>query len=371
MKLYSSTKVDFTKEPMFFGKDKNTQRFDVMKYKFFDKNNDNQLARFWRPEEISLTKDKGDFEGSQDHIKFIYKKTLQKLIFLDSLQGRSPFSTFAQITTLPELENAILTWTFFEGAIHSRSYSHNLRNVFSDPSKVFDETFEDEVLMKHADKIAKHYNELHDYIVEYQYNDMKGIPNTDEFMKKLKRKVILALINVNILEGIRFYPGFSAIWGMTEGLGIFNGTSKILKLICRDENQHLALSQKIINILKKTESEGFTSLFAELEPEIEQMYKEALEQEHEWAEYIFSKGSFIGLNDILIKQYMDFITVQRMKAIGQKSIVQSTAKNPLPWIDAWITESSVEGTPQESEVSDYVMGGFNKDKKADYSKFKV
>lgn len=371
MKLYSSKKVDFTQEPMFFGSDKNTQRFDVMKYKFFDKNNDNQLARFWRPEEISLIKDKADFEASPEHIQFIYKKTLQKLIFLDSLQGRSPFSTFAQLTTLPELENVILTWTFFEGAIHSRSYSHNLRNVFSDPSKVFDETFDDELLMKHADTISHHYNKLHDYVIEYQYNDMKGNKHSKKFMKDMKTQMILAFINVNILEGIRFYPGFASIWGMSEGLGIFNGTSKILKLICRDENQHLALVQKIINILKKTESEGFTSLFEELEPRIEQMYEDALQQEHEWAEYIFSHGSFIGLNDVLIKQYMDFITVQRMKAIGQKAVVQSTAKNPLPWIDAWITESAVEGTPQESEVSDYVMGGFNKDKKADYSRFRV
>lgn len=371
MDLYSANKIDFIKEPMFFGKGKNTQRFDVLKYKYFDKNNDNQLARFWRPEEISLSKDHKDFSQSDDHIKFIFTKSIQRVIFLDSLQGRSPFSTFGQITTLPELENVILTWNFFEGSIHSRSYSYLLRTLYNNPSKIFDETFEDKLLMKQSKKIAEHYNKLYNLIIEYQYNESKGINNSDEFMLKLKKQLILALINVNILEGVRFYPAFVCIWAMTEGLNILSGSSKILKLICRDENQHLALVQKIINILKKEKSEGFVSFFDELEEQIIIMFKEALEQEYEWSDYIFSKGSFIGLNSEILKKYMEYNTSNRLRSIGYKGFVPASTKNPIPWITSWSTESSTEGTPQEAELTDYVLGSIDKTVPVTYRNYEL
>ncbi len=361
MNLYDTHKIDFTKEPMFFGEGKNTQRFDVMKYKFFDTNNDNQQARFWRPQEISLLKDKKDFPLMAEHKKWIVTKTLQKLIFLDSLQGRSPFATFGLITTLPELENDILTWTFFEGSIHSKSYSHNLRNVYTNPSEVFDETFEIPLLMKHAGSISGPYNELFKHVIDYLYKQQNNIPTDEKYMKKLKKQVVRALINVNILEGIRFYSGFASIWAITEGEGIIAGTSRILRLICRDENQHLALTQKIINILRKTKDEGFVEIFEEMEEEITEMYMTAISEEFEWADLLYSKGSVVGLNAVIIKDYLMYLTHTRTKAIGIKGIYPTHTKNPLPWIEAWITESATEGTPQEDEITDYVQGAIDLD----------
>ena len=368
--LYDNYKIDFTQEPMFFGEGRNTQRFDVMKYKFFDTNNDNQQSRFWRPQEISLIKDKKDFMSAAEHKKWIYTKNLQKLIFLDSLQGRSPFATFGLITTLPELENNILTWTFFEGSIHSKSYSWNLRNVYTDPSLIFDETFEIDLLMKHSDKISEPYNVLFNHVIDFLYKKQNNINLDDQYMKELRKKIVKALINVNILEGIRFYAGFSSIWAMTEGEGIFAGSSRILRLICRDENQHLALTQKIINILRKTNSEGFVEIFKEMEDEILEMYQEAVNQEFEWTDFLYSKGSVIGLNDVMVKDYLKYLTNIRMRAIGLKPLFSGYTKNPLPWIESWINESETEGTPQEDETTDYVQGAINLDDETDYNKYK-
>jgi ribonucleoside-diphosphate reductase beta chain len=369
MKLYDNRKIDFTKEPMFFGDGKNTQRFDVMKYKFFDTNNDNQQARFWKPQEIKLSKDKANFTVAAEHKKWIYTKTLQRLIFLDSLQGRSPFATFGLLTTLPELENDILTWTFFEGSIHSKSYSWNLRNVYTNPSEVFDETFKIPLLMEQAEKISGPYNDLFFWVVDYLYKHQNNIELTDEYMKSIKKHLVRALINVNILEGIRFYAGFASVWAMTEGEGIFSGSSRILRLICRDENQHLALTQKIISILKKTKSEGFVEIFEEMEDEIVQMYHDALEEEFEWTDLLYLKGSVIGLNDVMVKDYLKYLANQRTRAIGIKGVYATHTKNPLPWIEPWVTESSTEGAPQEDEVTDYVQGAIDLEE-VDYSKYK-
>jgi len=404
--LYCTKKIDFTKEPLFFGSGKNTQRFDILKYKFFDDNNETQLGFFWRPDEIKLTKDAVHLKKLKDNEKWILTKVLQKLIFLDSLQGRGPMLTFAQITTLPEVENCILTWDFFEGSIHSRSYSHILQDVYPEPDKIFDQTFEIDILMEHAKNISKYYNELYDLVIQYQFyksqgelteslqsniefqlknrlkdievdSDMKdkivsiyidtlrdvlssyNIDDDKEFMKKIKKSIVLALANVNILEGIRFYSGFASVWALTEGQGYIPGISNILKLICRDENVHLALTQNFLKILARNEDEGFSEIFKEVESEIYDMYKEAVEQEFEWADYLYSKGGIIGMNAQITKDYLKYICNRRLKAIGLKHIFPSHTKNPIPWINSWIEEAEIEDTPQETEITDYVQGGID------------
>jgi ribonucleoside-diphosphate reductase beta chain len=370
-KLYNTEQLNQAKEPLFFGKHKNTQRFDEMKYSFLDTNNDNQLARYWRPQEFSFAKDKVDIAGMKEDSAELFMMTtnLQKLIFLDSLQGRSPFSTFAQITTLPEFENVILTWTFFEGSIHSRSYSWALENAYSNPKKVFEDTFKIPVLMKHAEEISKPYNDLYEMVIEYQYMNLKNIEISDEFMLKIRKQIVLAFVNVNILEGIRFYAGFISQWVLTEAQGLVPGMSKTLKSICRDENQHLALTQKVLQYLRKNTDEGFTEIYKELEPQIIEMYKKAVEQEEEWIDYIFSKGSVIGLNDVILKDYIKYITNTRMKAIGLKSLFSGYTKNPIPWSEHWINESSLEGTPMEQEITDYVSGSIDMQDEIDFSQY--
>lgn len=233
--LYHSERIDFTKEPMFLGEGKNTQRFDVMKYPFFDERNDKMQGADWVATEINMKSDYVDFNTAMaPHQQFMYKRTLQKLIFLDSLQGRGILLTLGQIVTLPELENAMLTWEYFEGAKHSKAYSHNLKSVFADPAEVFDESFEIPELTVLTDSIKKPYQDCYELVIEFQYMLIKNLEVTPEFMRTLKESVIRLIVNINILEGVRFYPGFAVIWAMNKGQGFVEGSSKELKLICRD-----------------------------------------------------------------------------------------------------------------------------------------
>jgi len=367
--LYTPQKIDFMKEPIFFGSGRNTQKFEQLKYKFFDEKNDKMLSLFWRPQEIALSKDKQDVETNNTKAEnFIVTRVLQKLIYLDSLQGRAPIFTFGQITTLPEIENAILTWSMFEGAIHSRTYSYNLQNIYPNPTEIFDEIFDIEIIMRHAENISEDYEVFYKLVIDYLYMSQHELEITDEFMYKIRKALIRALVSVNILEGTRFYPGFASIWALAEqpGRAKMTGTAKELKLICRDENQHLAVTQKLINILKKDESEGFSEIFEEIKPELVEMYRKAVQQEFEWADYLFSEGSMIGLNAQLLKNFMAFIANKRMKAIGLPEIFEKFSKNPLPWTEHWMTESSTEATPQEEEITDYVSGSIDMDKEVQW-----
>jgi ribonucleoside-diphosphate reductase beta chain len=269
---------------------------------------------------------------------------------LDSLQGRSPIFTFGQITSNPEFENAILTWDFFEGSIHSRSYSHNIQAVYDDPSIIFDDTFDNEVLMKHTKTIIRDYNNFYDDVIKYLNGDIK--PG-----KEFKKKLLKAMISVNILEGIRFYSGFAAIWSLTEFRNVFPGTTNILKLIARDENVHMALTQTVLNQLRKDDKEEFTEIFKDLEPEIYDMYFEASEEEFEWIDFLFQHGSPLGLNPEIAKEYIRYITNTRLKAIGMKIIYPGSYKNPITWVNKYINLGSSEGALQESEAVDYKSGG--------------
>lgn len=701
MELYDNYKIDFTKEKLFFGQGRNTQKFEVLKYSWLDESNDRQQGLDWKHDEISMTNDKIDFDTKMiESEKFVYTKVLQRLIFLDSLQGRAPFLTFGQIATLPELENVILTWTYFEGCLvpetevlttngwkrideitledkvlssdingvggfvnpneihiydyndniskftgknvsqfvtkqhrmllqdrkgkrfvkrvfeidtpsnvltygmvnalsntrdglnkkitdydrflialqadgtiykeyvdengdivhknrngkngfisvtfsfrkdrkikrlreilnnlkfeykekkyeteknqtlftvkvpsdllitknfnewikldelsydfsrefinelknwdgwdynnntfgydtvnknnadiveiigiiggyktsynvdvsnknneqnlyrltfnkkynysarntikkeeeyyngkvyclsvegdffvvrhngkvsitgnckHSRTYTHNLRNVYDNPSKIFDESFEIPELYKSADIIAKPYNDFYKSVIDYLYFKLNNLEITEEFMYQLKRKLILALVNVNILEGVRFYVGFACIWALTEGQGYVSGTSKNLQLICRDENQHLALTQKLLGYLKNNKDEGFVEVYKDVEKEILEMYREAYEQEFEWIDFLFSKGSYIGINAEISKSYISHVIYKRMKAIGLEPFDKDYVKNPLPWVDKYISSDKTEVLAQESELTNYITGGINNSKEIDLNELK-
>ena len=358
--LYQNEKTETTEQPLFFGCARNTQRFDKVKYEFLDKLNVRMQSFFWRPEEISMKKDKVDFnEFCSDTEKFIVTTQLQKLVMLDSLQGRGPILTFSQLTTNPEFENCMLTWEFFEGAIHSRSYSYNVEQVYSNPSEVFDESWKNKILLKHTDTIVDEYNKLYNLVIDYVKATNSGKTVSEEFMHSLKRQLILAWVSVNILEGIRFYPGFAAVWGITEFTGRIPGTSLILQLIARDENQHMALTQWVLNKMRKDDSEGFTEIFKEVTPEIYDMYWKACEEECEWTDLLYSEGSLLGLNAEIGKQYIKYLVNQRLKAIGLRPIYPEMTRNPIPWVEKWLEFSKIEGALQEEEAIDYKMGAIN------------
>ena len=327
------------------------QRYDTLKYKQFDKLTDKQLGFFWRPEEVDILKDATDFKNLTDFEQHIFTSNLKRQILLDSVQGRSPNLAFLPIVSLPELETWIETWAFSE-TIHSRSYTHIIRNIYPDPSKVFDEMLDIKEICDCADSITENYDRL----IEYNLLRDKGYKTYDEY--EHKKRIWLALMSVNILEGVRFYVSFACSWAFAE-LKRMEGNAKIIKLIARDENVHLASTQQMLKLLPQDDKD-FAKIKQETAEECKQMFIDAVEQEKAWAEYLFKDGSIIGLNAELLKQYVEFIAAKRMHAVGLEKIYNS-GTNPLPWTQAWITGGSVQVAPQETEISSYVIGGTKQD----------
>ncbi len=337
------------------------QRYDTLKYKSFDSLTDKQLGFFWRPEEVDIYQDAKDFKGLSEHERHIFTSNLKRQILLDSVQGRAPVEAFAPIVSLPEIENWIQTWTFSE-TIHSRSYTHIIRNVYSDPSKVFDEMLELKEIVECADDISKYYDELiklgsyYNLLGEgtHTVNGKKVVVSKYELKKALYRTIM----SVNILEGVRFYVSFACSWAFAE-LKKMEGNAKIIKFIARDENVHLASTQQLMKILPQDDSD-FVKIKAECEPLVIKMFEDAVEQECAWADYLFKDGSMIGLNAQLLKEYVQWIANKRMTAVGVPSSYKG-ASNPLPWTQKWIAGGDVQVAPQETEITSYVNGGTKQD----------
>jgi len=346
-------KSDHTKAKMFLDTNGGLgmQRFDTLKYKQFDNLTDKQLGFFWRPEEVDITKDSKDFKDLTDFEQHIFTSNLKRQILLDSVQGRSPNLAFLPIVSIPELETWIETWAFSE-TIHSRSYTHIIRNVYPDPSKVFDEMLDIKEICDCADSITENYDKL----IEYNRLREQGSKKYDEY--EHKRRIWKCLMSVNILEGVRFYVSFACSWAFAE-LKRMEGNAKIIKFIARDENVHLASTQQMLKLLPR-EDKDFEKIAKESIEECRQMFFDAVEQEKKWADYLFKDGSIIGLNAELLKQYVEFIAGKRMRAVGLDT-PYSTGTNPLPWTQSWITGGSVQVAPQETEISSYVIGGTKQD----------
>lgn len=346
------------------------QRFDIVKHKQIDKLTDKQLGFFWRPEEVDILRDANDFKNLTEHEKHIFTSNLKRQILLDSVQGRSPNLAFLPITSLPELETWIETWAFSE-TIHSRSYTHIIRNIYSNPSIVFDEMTNIKEIMDCATDISKYYDDLIEYSNYYQmfgegtfttmiHDDSDRTVTKTITKRELKKKVWLALNSVNVLEGIRFYVSFACSWAFAE-LKKMEGNAKIIKLIARDENLHLAFTQYILTKVLPKEDPEFAEIAKECEEEVIQMFTDAVEQEKKWADYLFKDGSMIGLNAILLSDYLEWIACKRMQALGIKCPYQVPQANPLPWTQKWIAGGEVQVAPQETEISSYVIGGTKQD----------
>ena len=337
------------------------QRYDTLKYRQFDKLTDKQLGFFWRPEEVDVLRDAKDFKDLTPNEQHIFTSNLKRQILLDSVQGRSPSLGFLPLATLPELETFIATWTFNE-TIHSRSYTHIIRNVYADPSRVFDEMLDIEEIVDCAHGITKYYDQLVAYSNQYQTlgvgrHTVNGqIIEISEY--ELKKKLWLALASVNTLEGIRFYVSFACSWAFAE-LKKMEGNAKIIKFIARDENVHLAFTQQILKILP-TDDPDFAQIRKETVDEMVAMYESAVSQEKAWAKYLFKDGSMIGLNEQLLCDYVEWIGHKRMTAVGLPNKFKG-GSNPLPWTQKWIAGADVQVAPQETEISSYIVGGTKQD----------
>ncbi len=341
------------------------QRYDTLKYKQFDQLTDKQLGFFWRPEEVDIYKDANDFKGLTAHEQHIFTSNLKRQILLDSVQGRAPVEAFSPIVSLPELENWILTWTFSE-SIHSRSYTHIIKNVYANPSKIFDELMDIEEIIDCAEDISKNYDDLIELASYYNLlgegtHSVNGKTVTVD-LYDLKKKLWLALMSVNILEGVRFYVSFACSWAFAE-LKKMEGNAKIIKLIARDENLHLASTQMLLKLLKNDDP-VFAKIAEETEAESIKMFVDAVNQEKVWAEYLFKDGSMIGLNVQLLNEYIEWIATKRMTMVGLKS-PYSVKNNPLPWTQKWISGAEVQVAPQETEISSYTIGAIKQDVSTD------
>ena len=376
MTVFNTDIVNSTKQKMFFGPPLGVQRYDKFKYPVFDKLTQQQLGYFWRPEEVSLQKDRADYQTLNEAQKHIFTSNLKYQILLDSVQGRGPGMAFGPFCSLPELEGCMNIWQTME-MIHSRSYTHIIKNVYSDPTEVFDHILDDEKILSRAQSVTAAYDAFLQAANEYGSGRMwehqlEGVPLAQDELYELKRKLYRAVANVYILEGVRFYVSFACSFAFGE-LKLLEGSAKIIGLIARDESQHMTVTQNIINKWKEGDDPDMQQIVEEEEENVYNMFRECVEEEKLWAEYLFKDGSIIGLNDKLLSKYVEWTANRRLKSIGLKPIFDAPiTNNPLPWTAHWLSSKGMQVAPQETEVESYLIGSIKQDVKKDtFSGFKL
>ena len=365
MTVFNTNTVNALKQPMFFGAPLGVQRYDQYKYPVFEKLTQQQLGYFWRPEEVSLQKDRADYQTLRPEQKHIFTSNLKYQILLDSVQGRGPGMAFAPYCSLPELEAAMNIWQTME-MIHSRSYTYIIKNVYPDPTEVLDTIIDDEKIIERAQSVTKAYDDFINAAQEYGTGnwwkeDWKDSPSAEWTLRDLKRRLYRAVMNVYILEGIRFYVSFACSFAFGE-LKVMEGNAKIIGLIARDESQHMTITMNMIKNWQKGDDPDMVKIIEEEEQNVVQMFRDCVEEEKNWAEYLFKDGSMIGLNSKLLQNYVEWIANRRMKSINMKPVFnQPISNNPLPWTEHWLNSKTMQVAPQETEVESYVFGGIKQD----------
>lgn len=362
VKAFNEKNIDFTKQHMFFGEQPNVSRFDIQKFPIFNKLLDKQFGFFWQPEEIDLSKDKLDFSRLSEVQQHIFTSNLKFQTLMDSLQSRSPNLAFLPFVSLPELETLIEVWSAFE-ALHSKSYQYIMQNIYANPTEIFDDIILNKDILSRATGMSKYYDDFMEYGTYYQlFGEGTHTLNGKQIeinLRELKRKMILCMVSVNILEGVRFFASFACSFAFAEN-DVMEGNAKIIELIARDENLHLAITQNILKKWRTGEDDPeMKVLFAEALPRIEEMYHECVEEEKAWADYLFANGSILGLNAKILYEYIEYIAGKRLRAIGIKN--DYMFKNPLSWVDKYYDASLNQVAPQEVEISSYTSGGIKQD----------
>ena len=369
---FNQEQFDGLQEPMFFGRNVNVSRYDVQKFPVFESLIEKQLSFFWRPEEVDLSTDRREFADLPPHEKHIFISNLKYQILLDSVQGRSPNVALLPIVSQAPLETWIATWSFSE-TIHSRSYTHIIRNIMTDPAVVFDEIVGNQEIIARASSITRHYDDLIESVSAYNTQNSSHFALSDNeipiTLRSLKEKLYLTLMAVNVLEAIRFYVSFACSFAFAER-SLMEGNAKIIKLIARDEALHLSGTQQMINLMADGKDDPeMVDIAKELKDQSRQIFIDAAEQEKAWADYLFKEGSMIGLNREILGQYVEYITNKRMKAVNLEPAFEER-QNPLPWMDGWLNSDNVQVAPQEVEVSSYLVGQINSDiDKEDFEDF--
>jgi ribonucleotide reductase beta subunit family protein with ferritin-like domain len=365
MTVFNPRRIELKDQPMFFGQPLGVQQYTSFKYPIFEKLTQTQLGFFWKPDEVSLQKDRSDYQSLRPEQKHIFTSNLKYQIMLDSVQGRGPGLAFIPYCSLPELESAMGVWEFME-QIHSRSYTHIVKNLYAQPEEVFGTILDDEKILSRASTVTASYDDFLQSAQQYSSSNewvhaQEGVETARSGRFELKRKLFRAMMNVNILEGIRFYVSFACSFAFGE-LKVMEGSAKIISLIARDENQHLVLTQNIINNWRKGDDPEMTQIYEEEKSFATEMFRKTVDEEKAWARYLFKDGSMIGLSEKLLGNYVEWIANRRMKAIGLNPIYDIPAStNPLPWTEHWIKSKGVQVAPQETEVESYIIGGIKQD----------
>ena len=368
MTVFNPSPVETKSSPMFFGPPLGIQQYTTFKYPVFDKLTQTQLGFFWKPDEISLQKDRSDYQTLRPEHKHIFTSNLKYQVMLDSIQGRGPGMAFIPYCSLPELESAMTVWEMME-MIHSRSYTHIIKNLYPNPDDIFGTILDDKNIMERAGSLTHSYDDFIRSAQHYALGDwehaLEGAGTFKEQRYELKRKLFRAMMNVNILEGIRFYVSFACSFAFGENK-VMEGSAKIISLIARDENQHLVLTQNIINKWRENDDPEMKKIYEEEIEHSRKMFENTVNQEKAWAQYLFKDGSMIGLSEKLLSNYVEWLANRRMKAIGLRPLYDIPARNnPLPWTEHWIKSKGVQVAPQETEVESYVIGGVKQDIKTD------
>ncbi|WP_421227532.1 class Ia ribonucleoside-diphosphate reductase subunit beta [Aeromonas enteropelogenes] len=365
---FCQTQNDQLKEPMFFGQSVNVARYDQQKHEVFERLIEKQLSFFWRPEEVDVSRDRIDYQALPPHEQHIFISNLKYQTLLDSIQGRSPNVALLPLVSIPELETWIETWAFSE-TIHSRSYTHIIRNIVNTPAQVFDDIVTNEQILKRAGSISHFYDDLIEATALYNLHGegthLVAGREVTITLRELKKKLYLCLMSVNALEAIRFYVSFACSFAFAER-ELMEGNAKIIKMIARDEALHLTGTQHMLNLMRSGQDDPeMTEIAIECEQACFDLFKEAAIQEKEWAEYLFQDGSMIGLNKDILCQYVEYITNLRMAAVGLQPAFSGTKQNPIPWINTWLSSDNVQVAPQEVEVSSYLVGQIDSEVNAD------
>lgn len=342
MTVLNTKDKQVSKEPLFFGQELGLARYDRDSYPIFTKLRKIMKSFYWDAEEINLQKDANDFKRLEPHEKHIFTKNIAYQILLDSVQERAPLYAFLPMVSHPELEACIITWCFFE-QIHSESYQWILKNLYPDPTVVFDSVLEDENIIARANSVIRYYD---DFIK--LANDVKVNGLNPQLLNQLKEKLYLALVSVYALEGVRFFVSFACSFSFGKR-GLLTGNSNIIKLICRDELQHVAIVNNILKILRN--SDDFAPIIKKLESQVYAIFEEVVQQEKDWAKYLFKDGAVIGLNEQILADYVEYTAGKRLKSIGLKSNYK--ANDPLPWMNDFLYGEATQVAPQETDITDY------------------
>jgi len=347
---YNFTKpTNYLKRKMFLDPEGpvTVQRFEEVKYPKIQKYEELARGFFWVPEEISLTKDKMDHKEASEAVKHIFTSNLLRQTALDSIQGRAPFQVFGPVCSIPELEALMLTWSFFETSIHSKSYSHIIRNVYGVPKDEFNKIHDTEEIAGMASNIGHYYEELH------ILNSKKEL-GEDVSLHDHKRAIWLALHASYALEALRFMVSFATSLAMVENR-IYIGNGNIISLILQDELLHSEWTAWLINNVIKDDPD-FQPIAEECRDEVYNMYLGVIREEKDWAEYLFKKGVVIGLNAAILKDFVDYTAYTKLKDVGIKYMEDYPRTNPIPWFNKHININKKQTALQESESTNYVIG---------------